>query len=75
MNDSRIDELTEAVSELRELFPDWRIGLFLLTAFVTAVAIASVGGIPYHGYPLVVMYGFAFLAIAETTVRVAGGRE
>jgi len=43
----------------------WRIGLFLLTAFVTAVGIATVGGIPYHGYPLVVMYGLAFLAIME----------
>jgi hypothetical protein len=46
-------------------FRPWRIGLFLLTAFITSVAIASVGGIPYHGYPLVVMYGFAFLLVTE----------
>jgi hypothetical protein len=46
-------------------FRPWRIALFLLTAFVTAVAIASVGGIPYHGYPLVIMYGFAILLVLE----------
>jgi hypothetical protein len=43
----------------------WRIGLFLLTALITSSAIATVGGIPYHGYPLVIMYGFAFLAVME----------
>jgi len=43
----------------------WRIGLFLVTAFVTSVAIASVGGIPYHGYPLVVMYGLAILFVLD----------
>jgi hypothetical protein len=43
----------------------WRIALFLLTALVTSVAIATVGGIPYHGYPLVIMYGFAFLVVME----------
>ena len=43
----------------------WRIGLFLMTALGTSVAIASVGGIPYHGYPLVVMYGFAILFVLD----------
>jgi hypothetical protein len=46
-------------------FRPWRIGLFLLTALGTSVAIASVGGIPYHGYPLVIMYGFAILLVLE----------
>jgi hypothetical protein len=43
----------------------WRIGLFVLTMFVTAVAIATVGGIPYHAFPLAIMYGFAFLLALE----------
>jgi len=46
-------------------FRPWRIALFLMTAFVTALAIACVGGIPYHGYPLVIMYGFAILLVLE----------
>jgi hypothetical protein len=52
----------------------WRIGLFLLTALLTAVAIASVGGIPYHDFPLVIMYGFAILLVLEAAVdRVKAG--
>jgi hypothetical protein len=46
-------------------FRVWRIVLFLLTALVTSIAIASVGGIPYHGYPLVIMYGFAVLFVLD----------
>jgi hypothetical protein len=48
-------------------FRVWRIVLFLLAALVSAVAIASVGGIPYHGFPLVIMYGFAILFVLEAT--------
>jgi hypothetical protein len=46
-------------------FRIWRILLVLLSALVSAVAIASVGGIPYHGFPLVVMYGLVILFVLD----------
>jgi hypothetical protein len=43
----------------------WRIVIYLITALAIALAIAAVGGIPYHGYPLVVMYGVAFVVVLQ----------
>jgi hypothetical protein len=43
----------------------WRIAIYVATALVIALAIAAVGGIPYHGYPLVVMYGVAFIVVLQ----------
>jgi hypothetical protein len=43
----------------------WRIAIYAGTALVIALAIAVVGGIPYHGYPLVVMYGIALIAVLQ----------
>jgi hypothetical protein len=53
----------------------WRIAVFFVTALAIAVAIAAVGGIPYHGYPLVVMYGVAFIVVLQALFsRVEGWR-
>jgi hypothetical protein len=43
----------------------WRIAIYVATALAIAVAIAAVGGIPYHGYPIVVMYGVAFIVVLQ----------
>ena len=43
----------------------WRIAVYGATALGIALAIASVGGIPYHGFPLVIMYGVALVAILQ----------
>jgi hypothetical protein len=51
----------------------WRIAVYLVTALAVALAIASVGGIPYHGYPLVIMYGVAFVVVLHALLsRVEG---
>jgi hypothetical protein len=44
MNNSAADELIEAMSELRELFPDWRMGQ-LVANLVTAAGGADAGAI------------------------------
>jgi hypothetical protein len=43
----------------------WRIAIYIATALAIALAVAAVGGIPYHGYPLVVMYGIAFVVVLQ----------
>jgi hypothetical protein len=44
MNLTQIDELTEAISELRALFPDWRMGQ-LVANLVTAAGGKNAGAI------------------------------
>ena len=44
MNDSRTDELIAAISELRLLFPDWRMGQ-LVANLVTAAGGTDAGAI------------------------------
>jgi hypothetical protein len=46
-------------------FRPWRIVMAFGTLVVTAMAIALVGGVPYHGYPVIVIYGLIFLAVLE----------
>jgi hypothetical protein len=43
----------------------WRIAMALGSVVATAMAIAVVGGIPYHGYPVVIMYALIFLTVLE----------
>lgn len=43
----------------------WRIAIYVGTALAIALAIAAVGGIPYHAYPLVIMYGVALIAVLQ----------
>jgi len=54
----------------RSLRP-WRIAIYVATTVVTAAAIASVGGLPHHSYPVVVLYGGAVLSVAAAAWRRA----
>ena len=52
----------------RELKPT-RIAIYLGTTVAIAAAIASVGGLPHHTFPVVMMYGGAVMAVATVAVR------
>jgi hypothetical protein len=47
----------------------WRIGVFSAAVVGTAAAIALVGGLPHHAFPLVVMYGVAATFAVDAALR------
>lgn len=52
----------------------WRIAVYVGTYAGLAIVIGISGGLPHHGFPLVVMYGLAFAIVGNAFVSSRLGR-